>query len=108
MYAIENEHLKTDAKSQGARRMLGDVERATGSEEPMLSAVVAGRAGGPVPSFCDILKAAGLAVPQTDKALLKIWRHEQERAHATYANPPRPLPPRLVPTVSQTASRTDC
>ncbi|MFF6875834.1 hypothetical protein ACFY9S_11025 [Streptomyces sp. NPDC012474] len=67
MYAIENGHLKTDAKSQGARHMLGDVERATGSEEPMLSAVVVRRAGGPVPSFRDILKAVGLAVPQTDR-----------------------------------------
>jgi hypothetical protein len=33
----------------------------------MLSAVVVGRAGGPVPSFRDILKAVGLAVPQTDR-----------------------------------------
>ena len=63
----------------------------------MLSAVVVGKKGGPVPFFRDILKAAGLSVPQTDEALLKIWHREQERAHAAYANPPRPLPPRLVP-----------
>lgn len=29
---------------------------------------------------------------------------EQERAHAAYANPPRPLPPRLVLTASRAAS----
>lgn len=101
---IEIGHLKIDAKSHGARRVLGDLERATGSEEPMLSAVVIGKKGGPVPFFRDILKAAGLAVPQTDEVLLKIWRREQERAHAAYASPPRPLPSRLVPTASQTAS----
>ncbi|WP_329362052.1 hypothetical protein [Streptomyces sp. NBC_01483] len=70
----------------------------------MLSAVVDGKKGGPVPFFRDILKAASLAVPQTDEALLMIWRREQERAHAAYANPPRPLPPRLVPTASPAAS----
>ncbi len=63
----------------------------------MLSAVVVGKKGSPVPFFRDILKAAGLSVPQTDEALLKIWHREQERAHAAHANPPRPLPPRLVP-----------
>ncbi|MFE4748758.1 hypothetical protein ACFRIB_00430 [Streptomyces mirabilis] len=70
----------------------------------MLSAVVVGKKDGPVPFFRDILKAAGLAVPQTDEAPLKIWRREQERAHAAYANPPRPLPPRLVLTASRAAS----
>jgi hypothetical protein len=105
---IEIGHLKIDLESQGARRMLGEIERGAGTDLPMLSAIVIGKKGGPVPFFRDILKAAGLAVPQTDEALLKIWRREQERAHAAYANPPRPLPPRLVPTVPQTARRTDC
>ncbi|MFD4030964.1 hypothetical protein ACFWVP_10610 [Streptomyces sp. NPDC058637] len=64
---------------------------------PMLSAVVLGVDGGPVTFFRDILKAAGLAVPRTEEALLKVWRREQERAYAAYANPPRELPPRLAP-----------
>ncbi|MFE5045157.1 hypothetical protein ACFRAI_02215 [Streptomyces sp. NPDC056637] len=102
--AIEIGHLHIDLKSHGARRMLGEIERRAGTDAPMLSAVVVGKKGGPVPFFRDILKVAGLAVPQTDEALLKIWRREQERAHAAYANPPRPLPPRLVPTASRAAS----
>lgn len=64
---------------------------------PVLSALAVGADGGPVPFFRDILKAAGLAVPRTDEALVKIWHREQERAHAAYANPPKELPPRLAP-----------
>ncbi|MFF3418956.1 hypothetical protein ACFYW9_30335 [Streptomyces sp. NPDC002698] len=101
---IEIGHLRIDLKSHGARRVLGEIERGAGTDAPMLSAVVVARKGGPVPFFRDILKAAGLAVPQTDEALLAIWRRERERAYAAYANPPRPLPPRLVPTASQAAS----
>ncbi|MER5685330.1 hypothetical protein [Streptomyces sp. NPDC002205] len=66
-------------------------------DEPLLSALVLGPGGGPVPFFRDILKAAGLAVPRIDEALLKIWHREQDRAHAGYANPPKELPPRLAP-----------
>ncbi|MET8217852.1 hypothetical protein [Streptomyces hirsutus] len=72
--------------------------------DPLLSALVIGPSGGPVPFFGDILRTVGLAVPQTDEALLKIWRREQERAYAAHGNPRRPLPPRLVPTVSQATS----
>ncbi|MFE0384530.1 hypothetical protein ACFW1F_10655 [Streptomyces bungoensis] len=101
---IEIGQLKITSKNHGARRILGDLERETGTDDPMLSALVVGKNGRPVPFFRDILKAAGLAVPQTDEALLKIWRREQERAHAAHANPPRPLPPRLVPRASHAES----
>ncbi|MGW3170978.1 hypothetical protein [Streptomyces sp. NPDC001153] len=101
---IEVGHLRIDLKGHGARRTLGEIERGAGTDAPMLSAVVVGNDGGPVPFFRDILKAGGMAVPQTDEALLKIWRREQERAHAAHAKPPRPLPPRLVPRASDAAS----
>lgn len=41
-------------------------------DAPSLSASVLGPGDGPVPFFRDIVKAAGLAVPRTDEALLKI------------------------------------
>lgn len=43
----------------------------------------------------------GFAVRQTDEALLRVWRRAQERAHAAYGNPPRPLPPRCVPVAER-------
>lgn len=67
---------------------------------PVLSALMLGADGGPVPLFRDVLGAEGLAVPPTDEALRKVWRQEQERAHAAYGNPPRELPPRLTPEAS--------
>ncbi|MBO1334066.1 hypothetical protein [Streptomyces sp. VRA16 Mangrove soil] len=73
------------------------IDRRLAADTPMLSALVTTLAGGPVPFFRTILKQLSLAVPQTDEALMAIWRREQERAHAAYANPPRELPPRLVP-----------
>ncbi|MFI8950089.1 hypothetical protein ACIGO6_26620 [Streptomyces sp. NPDC053750] len=85
----------------GARHVLSAVDRETGPDVPLLSALVTGKEGMPVAFFRDILRTVGLAVPQTDEALLKIWRREQERAYAAHGNPPRPLPPRLVPTASQ-------
>jgi hypothetical protein len=85
------------------RDLLVAVDWKASSGAPLLSALVTRAEGGPVPFFRDALRSAGLAVPQTDEALLAIWRREQERAHAAYAHPPRPLPPRLVPPASQTA-----
>jgi hypothetical protein len=79
------------------RRMLIGMDRDLAPDVPLLSALVTGPDGGPVPFFRQILKDIGLAVPQTDEALVAIWRREQERAHAKYAYPAQPLPPRLVP-----------
>ncbi|MFD5374829.1 hypothetical protein ACFWJE_10490 [Streptomyces griseoincarnatus] len=99
--------LNLGSGAPGARHVLVAVDRGSGTEAPLLSALVTGKEGAPVVFFRDILRKVGLAVPQTDEALLKIWRREQERAYAAYGNPPSPLPPRLVPTASQTApSRT--
>jgi hypothetical protein len=95
--------LGIDFGTLDVRQVLGAVDREPSPDTPLLSALVTGNTGGPVPFFRDVLRTAGLAVPQTDEALLKIWRREQERAYATYGNPPRPLPPRLVPTASQAA-----
>ncbi|WAL96918.1 competence protein CoiA family protein [Streptomyces sp. Je 1-369] len=92
--------LLTGGKStpQEARlTLLLQVEDHSESDAPLLSALVVAPDGGPVPYFREILKGVGLAVPQSDEALLRIWRREQERAHAAYAVPPRPVPPRLVP-----------
>lgn len=75
------------------------IDRGLGADTPMLSALVTTLEGGPVPFFREILRQLGLAVPHTNEALLAIWRREQERAHAAYANPPGELPPRLVPLV---------
>lgn len=82
------------------QQRLTAVDRRVTSDVPLLSALVTGPDGGPVTFFRDILQAAGLAVPRTDEALVKIWRREQERAHAKHAIPPRPLPARLVPEAS--------
>ncbi|MGW0419150.1 hypothetical protein [Streptomyces sp. NPDC003015] len=79
------------------RRMLIGMDRDLAPDVPLLSALVTGPDGGPVEFFRQILQDIGLAVPQTDEALVAIWRREQERAHAKYAYPARPLPPRLVP-----------
>jgi hypothetical protein len=67
---------------------------------PVLSALVLGTDGGPVPFFRAVLGAAGLSVPSTDEELRRVWRREQERAHAAYGNPPREMPPRLTAEVS--------
>ncbi|MDT0548229.1 hypothetical protein [Streptomyces lonegramiae] len=80
------------------RRHLTSVDRDARPEVPLLSALVTAPDGGPTPFFRQILKDLGLAVPHSDEVLVMIWRREQERAHAAYANPRRPLPPRLVPT----------
>ncbi|MEU9050389.1 competence protein CoiA family protein [Streptomyces sp. NPDC048384] len=79
------------------RRLLSAIEDGTHDDAPLLSALVVAPGGGPVPYFRGILQDTGLAVPRSDEALLRIWRREQERAYAVYANPPRPLLPRLVP-----------
>ncbi|MFI9122784.1 hypothetical protein ACIGW0_25915 [Streptomyces bikiniensis] len=79
------------------RKRLVSVDRNAGPDAPLLSALVTAPAGGPVLFFRKILNELGLAVPQTDQALRAIWHREQERAYAAHANPPRPMPPRLVP-----------
>lgn len=89
--------LDTGGTGHGARHWLIAIDRGVTADVPLLSALVTGADGGPVPFFRDILMAAGLAVPQTEEVLLKVWRREQERDYAAYGNPPRELPPRLVP-----------
>ncbi|MFH9980204.1 hypothetical protein ACH4ND_13300 [Streptomyces sp. NPDC017179] len=89
--------LDIRADGTGARRLLGLVDRGITPDAPMLSALVTGTDGGPVPFFRAVLRTVGLAVPQTDQALLMVWKREQERAYAAHASPSRPLPPRLVP-----------
>jgi hypothetical protein len=94
---VMTENLDTGAPRADAGHLLGLVDRRVTTDVAMLSALVTGRDGGPAPFFRALLRAAGLAVPQTDLALLMVWKREQQRAHAAYATPPRPLPPRLVP-----------
>ncbi|MFD0375596.1 hypothetical protein [Streptomyces sp. NPDC127112] len=77
--------------------LLTNIDRGQGPEAPMLSALVTAPDGGPVLFFRKILEDIGYAAPQNDGALLMIWQREQQRAYATYAKPPRELPPRLVP-----------
>ncbi|OMI40261.1 hypothetical protein [Streptomyces sparsogenes] len=83
------------------RRHLTAVDRYPRPEVPLLSALVTAPDGGPTLFFRQILKDLGLAVPHSDEVLMMIWRREQERAHAAYANPPRLLPPRLVPAAQE-------
>jgi hypothetical protein len=91
------ENLDTGASGAAdARHLLGLVDRRVTTDVAMLSALVTDRDGGPPTFFRALLTAAGLAVPQTDVALLMVWKREQQRAHAAYAAPPRPLPPRLA------------
>ncbi|WP_326587498.1 hypothetical protein [Streptomyces sp. NBC_01294] len=79
------------------RWLLTSIDRNVGPDAPLLSALVTAPDGGPVLFFRQILKEAGLAPPETDGWLTVVWRREQQRAHAAYANPPRELPPRLMP-----------
>lgn len=89
--------LDTGGTGRGARHWLIAIDHGVTADVPLLSALVTGADGGPVSFFRDILMAAGLAVPQTEEVLVKVWRREQERDYAAYGNPPRELPPRLVP-----------
>lgn len=82
--------------------LLTQIEDRSGSDAPLLSSLVVAPGGGPVPFFREILRDLGLAVPRSDEALQRIWHREQERAHAAYANPPRVMPPRLVPRQAST------
>jgi hypothetical protein len=84
-------------RERSIHRRLRAVDSKVTSEAPLLSSLVTDATGGPVPFFRMLLGELGFAVPQTDEALLKIWRREQERSHAAFGTPPRPLPPRLVP-----------
>ncbi|MER5758506.1 hypothetical protein [Streptomyces sp. NPDC002082] len=79
------------------RRILTAIDRKVSPDVPLLSSLVTTPDDGPVLFLRKILKDIGLAVPQTNGALLVIWRREQQRAHAAYANPPRELLPRLIP-----------
>jgi hypothetical protein len=93
-----------DARSlpdHAMRGRLRGVDSKVTPEVPLLSALVTDADGGPVPFFRALLQELGFAVPRTDEVLLKIWRREQERAHAAYANTPRPLSPRLVPKAQE-------
>ncbi|MFE8947959.1 hypothetical protein [Streptomyces sp. NPDC007856] len=96
--------LSAESGLLSARDVLVAVDRTLAPGVPLLSALVTGAEGGPVAFFRDVLRSAGLAVPQTDEALQAIWLREQEHAHAAYANPSRPVPPRLVPPASQVPS----
>lgn len=90
-----------DAQSipeRSIQRCLRAVDSKVTSEVPLLSSLVTDSNGEPVRFFRVLLGELGFAVPQTDTALSKIWRREQERCHAAYGTPPRPLPPRIVPT----------
>ncbi|MFB6613185.1 hypothetical protein ACFCV9_02975 [Streptomyces sp. NPDC056367] len=79
------------------RWLLTSIDRNVSPDAPLLSALVTAPDGGPVLFFRQILKEVGLAPPETDGWLTVVWRREQQRAHAAYANPPRELLPRLIP-----------
>ncbi|MER5991556.1 hypothetical protein [Streptomyces viridosporus] len=81
----------------GQRDLLMDIDRNATDDTPLLSSLVTDRDGAPLRYFRDILLVAGYKAPHTEEAMSVIWRREQERAHAAYANPPRALPERLVP-----------
>ncbi|WP_406389026.1 hypothetical protein [Streptomyces sp. NBC_00887] len=93
-------HLDGGVRRPDLRQRMESLDSQLPHDVPVLSALVLGADGGPVPFFRDVLGAAGLAVPSTDEALRRVWRREQERAHAAYGNPPRELPPRLTPEAS--------
>ncbi|UNO39426.1 hypothetical protein [Streptomyces sp. MST-110588] len=76
--------------------VLVEVDRKASEDAPFLSALVTDSRGFPLASFRDALRAAGYRVPANKHALRSAWRREQDRAHAAYADPPRPLPARLV------------
>ncbi|MEU0019617.1 hypothetical protein ACF1G3_06775 [Streptomyces rochei] len=81
----------------GAQELvLVEVDRNVSGDAPFLSALVTTSQAFPLPSFREALQAAGYRVPASKYALRHAWRREQERAHAAYADPPRPLPERLV------------
>jgi hypothetical protein len=104
---VMTENLDTGPSGAAdARHLLGLVDGRVTTDVAMLSALVTDRDGGPPTFFRALLTAAGLAVPQTDVALLMVWKREQQRAHAAYATLPRPLPHRLVPQAAAVNERT--
>jgi hypothetical protein len=90
---------KTSQKGRGSR--LAALEDRSDGDSPLLSSLVVAPQGGPPAYFRSILREVGLAVPRSNEALLMIWRREQERVYAAYADPPRPLPPRIVPKANE-------
>ncbi|MFJ9059242.1 hypothetical protein [Streptomyces sp. NPDC102409] len=92
-------HLDGGVRRPDLQQRMESLDSQLPHDVPVLSALVLGTDGGPVPFFRDVLGAAGLAVPPTDEELRRVWRREQERAHAAYGNPPREMPPRLTAEV---------
>ncbi|MFE9825348.1 hypothetical protein ACFYSH_24990 [Streptomyces sp. NPDC005791] len=93
-------HLDGGVRRPDLQQRMESLDSQLPQDVPVLSALVLGADGGPVPFFRDVLGAAGLAVPPTDEELRRVWRREQERAHAAYGNPPREMPPRLTAEAS--------
>ncbi|MFD9777937.1 hypothetical protein ACFWZS_11560 [[Kitasatospora] papulosa] len=93
-------HLDGGVRRPDLQQRMESLDSQLPHDVPVLSALVLGTDGGPVPFFRAVLGAAGLAVPPTDEELRRVWRREQERAHAAYGNPPREMPPRLTADVS--------
>ncbi|MGW4809643.1 hypothetical protein [Kitasatospora sp. NPDC004272] len=83
-------------------RLLVAAERVSGGTgAPLLSALVVAPGERPPAYFRLLLGDLGFAVPVSDEVLVRIWRREQERAHAAHAVPPRHVPDRLVPRASE-------
>lgn len=99
--ADELELLRSDHRMD-LSTLLVRIDRAATDSTPLLSSLVTDGDGAPLPYFRDILRAAGYKAPQPGKALELAWRREQERAYAAYADPPQPLPERLVLRVGAT------
>jgi hypothetical protein len=78
-------------------RALVCMDEPAGGTKPLLSALVTSADQKVVPEFRTILEELGFDVPRTDRGLELVWKREVERVHAYYAQPPRPMPERLVP-----------
>ncbi|WP_147268324.1 hypothetical protein [Spongiactinospora rosea] len=94
--------LKDLAEQAGATERLCTgalimIDKESGANGPMLSALVASPHGDARPDFRQVLAELNYEVPQTDIALNYVWRRELERAYAFHAEPPREMPARLVP-----------
>lgn len=83
---------------------LVEVDEAAASAGPLLSALVTSPGGSAAPEFRAVLAGLGYEVPQTDRALHFVWLREVERTHAFYAEPPREMPPSIVPRKPEPAS----
>ncbi|WP_424922714.1 hypothetical protein, partial [Streptomyces sp. wa53] len=66
-------HLDGGVRRPDLQQRMESLDSQLPHDVPVLSALVLGTDGGPVPFFRAVLGAAGLSVPSTDEELRRVW-----------------------------------